>query len=374
MKNVLQLTGSFHQGGSERQAVQLSKLLNEDGEFKVFLASLNREGALLNEAENAGFKHIPEYKLTSFFDLNFLKQLSLCADYIRRNRIDIVHTHDFYTNLFGILAAHLAGAKAKISSKRETSGLRSKSQERMERFIFRASSAITVNSRAVKDFLAEKGIPSAKVRVVYNGIDLERLKGKGMPRGAQLREFGLPDREGLKYVALVANLRHDVKNHPLLLRAASKLKGNYPNARFVFAGEGPLLPGLQEMADNLGVGDIVHFLGRCEDVASLLEVSDAGVLTSFAEGFSNSILEYMAAGLPVVATDVGGASEAVAEGKTGFLIPSDNAQALVEKLSLILEDGPLAKRMGEKGRQRVEAEFSCRAQIENIKALYNQQF
>jgi hypothetical protein len=99
-KNVLQLIGSFHQGGSERQAVQLSRLLHEDNSYNVFLAALSNEGVLRREVENLGFTDIPEFPLNSFYDSNFLKQIRLCRKFIRENKIEIVQTHDFYTNVF----------------------------------------------------------------------------------------------------------------------------------------------------------------------------------------------------------------------------------------------------------------------------------
>ena len=137
-KNVLQFIGSFHQGGSERQAVGLTRLLKENGEYNVFAATLNREGVLLDEMEKLGFDSIPEFKLTSFYNLNFLTQVRKCARFLRENHIDIVQTHDFYTNVFGMLAATLAKTPLKIASKRETGGMRSASQKRVEKFAFQA--------------------------------------------------------------------------------------------------------------------------------------------------------------------------------------------------------------------------------------------
>ena len=134
-KKVLHILNSFHQGGSERQAVQLTRLLCEDGTFEVFLACLNGEGVLREEIENIGFKKIPEFRLTSFFNLNFLRQAQKCAGFILQNKIEIVHTHDFYSNVFGMTAATLARVKLKIASKRETGGIRSKGQKLVEKLV-----------------------------------------------------------------------------------------------------------------------------------------------------------------------------------------------------------------------------------------------
>ncbi|HEY0427334.1 MAG TPA: glycosyltransferase [Pyrinomonadaceae bacterium] len=369
-KNVLQLVGSFHQGGSERQAVQLARLLREDGNFHVFLAALNREGVLFSEAGKAGFAAIPEFPLTSFYDLNFLKQIKKCARLLRENKIEIVHTHDFYTNVFGILAARLAKVPVKIASKRETGGMRSGAQKQIEKRIFSVADAIVANSKAVREFLRETGVPSEKIDVIYNGLDLARLEPAGTTRAEICAEFDLPVGENIKFITLVANLRHKIKNQPMFLRAAHRISQRVPGAHFVLAGEGELKNDLESLARELNIAGKTHFIGRCTKIPELLSISFAGVLTSVSEGFSNSILEYMAARLPVVATRVGGAGEAIIEDENGFLIESGDDEALAEKLNFLLENPEKARQSGERGRKFVEERFSCDAQLENTLKLY----
>jgi L-malate glycosyltransferase len=369
-KNVLQFVGSFHQGGSERQAVQLARLLREDGTHNIFLAALSSEGVLRAEAEKIGFAEIPEFPLTSFYDLNFLKQLRKCAKYLRENKIEIVHTHDFYTNIFGILAARFAKVPLKIASKRETGGLRSKAQKRIEKQIFRVADRIVVNAKAVREFLTDAAISGEKIEVIYNGLDLKRLEPKQTNRAEICGELGLPADENIKFITLVANLRHKVKNQPMFLRAARKVAENSADAHFVFAGEGERKNDLEHLAQKLNIAEKTHFIGRCTKIPELLAISFAGVLTSSHEGFSNSILEYMAARLPVVATQVGGASEAITDGENGFLIESDDDKALAEKLSFLLANPERARQFGASGRKSVEENFSCAAQLENTLKLY----
>jgi glycosyltransferase involved in cell wall biosynthesis len=369
-KNVLQLIGSFHQGGSERQAVQLSRLLHEDNSYNVFLAALSNEGVLRREVENLGFTDIPEFPLNSFYDSNFLKQIRLCRKFIRENKIEIVQTHDFYTNVFGMLAARAANVKVKIAAKRETLGIRTKSQKIVEKGVFKIANAIVANSKAVEKFLIEDGISSEKIRVIYNGLDLERLAPKETNRAKTCAELGLPSDENIKFITLVANLRHDVKNQPMFLRAAKTIAEKIPEAHFVLAGEGELKESLENTAKEFGIADKTHFIGRCVKVPELLCVSFAGVLTSFAEGFSNAILEYMAASLPVVATNVGGASEAILENETGFLVASNDDQIFAKRLIELLQNEAKAKTFGAKGREIVERKFSLQAQLEKTLDLY----
>ena len=328
----------------------LLRSLCADATFDVFAATLNKEGVLLDEAESIGLPEIPEFKLTSFFNANFVRQVRLCAAYLRDNEIDLVHTHDFYTNIFGMAAASLAGVGARVASKRETGGMRSASQEFVEKLAFGRAKAIVVNSEAVRTHLLERGIDAARINVIYNGLDVGRFEQIDDDRPAVCAKFGLPCEA--RFITLVANLRHEVKNVPMLLRAAKTIADSVPDVHFVIAGEGELEIELRRMATDLGVAERVTFIGRCTDVPSLLAASYACVLTSTAEGFSNSILEYMAAGKPVVATMVGGAAEAVVDGETGYLVPTDDAASMAERLVTLLSDGEMSLRFGAAGFRR----------------------
>lgn len=369
--NILQLIGSFHQGGSERQAVQLTRLLHQDKTYEVFIAALNDEGVLRGEIEDLGFTEIPEFKLNSFFDLNFVKKVRKCAEFIRENKIEIVQTHDFYTNIFGMSAAFLARVPVRIAAKRETGGMRGKAQILIERQAFRAANAIVANSRAVKNYLISQGVSEKKIEVIYNGLDLERLTPKMTNRGEICEMLGLPPAENAKFITLVANLRHEVKNQPMFLRAARRVLQKYPDAHFILAGEGELKEKLENLAKDLEIEENTHFIGRCAGIPELLFVSEICTLTSFAEGFSNSILEYMAASKPVIATDVGGASEAIIEGETGFLVSSDDDETLASRLIELLSDKEKAQSFGKKGRLIVEEKFSLAAQLSKTLKLYD---
>ena len=368
--NVLQLIGSFHQGGSERQAVQLARLLRADGRVNVRIATLENDGVLREEVEKLGLEEIPEFRLTSFYNVNFVKQLLKCANFLRASKIDVINTHDFYTNIFGMLAAQIVQVPLAVASKRETGGMRSRMQKRFEKFAFKQANAIVANSEAVKNYLVAEGVSKDKIKVVYNGLDLERLTPRLTDRRAICEEMGLPADENIKFITMVANLRHEVKNQPMFLRAAAKVAPKFPNAHFVLAGEGARRAGLEKLAKDLNIAQNTHFTGRCALVPELLSISYAGVLTSFNEGFSNAILEYMAASLPVVATSVGGAGEAVIENETGFLVESDNDEMLANRLVELLEDEEKARELGANGKKIAEEKFSCAAQLENTLKLY----
>jgi glycosyltransferase involved in cell wall biosynthesis len=369
-RNVLELIPSFHQGGSERQCVQLARLLHEDGFHRVHLAALDGTGPLRAEAERIGLGEIPSFPLNSFYDRHAAAQLRRFVRLLRERQIDIVHAHDFYTNIFGMAGAALARVPVRIASRRE-SAVRSPRQRFVERAAYRLAHAVVANCEEVRRQLVAEGVGAGKTVTIHNGLNLGRVAlPADFDRREALAALGLPGDERCRFVTIVANLRIELKDHPTFLRAARRVREAVPEARFVLAGEGELTSPLVALAAELGLGDAALFIGRCQRVAELLAVSDVCVLSSKSEGFSNSILEYMAAGRPVVATDVGGAREAVVEGETGYLVASGDDAALAARIVSLLVEPERAREMGARGRHVVEEKFSSGAQLGRTLNLY----
>jgi glycosyltransferase involved in cell wall biosynthesis len=367
---VLQLIDSFHQGGSERQALQLTRLLAESGKFRVHLACLSPEGSLRATIEDLRLGEIPSFPLNSFYDANAVRQLRRFVQWLKSSDIDIIHTHDFYTNVFGMAGGALARLPVRVASMRETAGMRTSTQKKVQQVAYSLAHHVVANSNAVKQTLIAAGTPAEKITVVYNGLDSARLIPRVTSRGEILSLLGLRIDENRRFVSIVANMRHEVKDYPMLLRAARRVVDAEPEAAFLLAGEGELTDSLRALAAELGVEQSTYFLGRCERVAELLNVSEICVLSSKAEGFSNSILEYMAAGRPVVVTNVGGASELVTEGETGYLVASGDDAGMASRIISLLADPARAKAMGENGKQVVKEKFSCEAQLARTEELY----
>ncbi len=369
---VLQLIDSFHQGGSERQAIQLTRLLHESGRFNVRLACLSSEGTLRAATEELNLGEIPSFPLQNFYDLNAFAQLRRLMTFLRRERVDILHTHDFYTNVFGMAAGSFARVPARLASMRETGGMRTGAQKNAQQVAYKLAHQVFANSEAVRKELVDQGISDTKIAVVYNGIDVNRLVSNA-PRSETLSLLGLPsETDGIRrrFITIVANMRHDVKDYPMFLRAARRVQTAVPDARFLLAGEGELTESIRALAKDLELESSTFFLGRCEKIAELLSISDVCVLSSKAEGFSNSILEYMAAARPVVATDVGGAGEAIVEGVTGHLVASGDDREMADRIAGLLQNPDLGRVMGENGRRVVEEKFSCAAQLKKTEILY----
>lgn len=357
--------------------MQLTRLLLESGRWNVFVVTLERDGVLLDEIDRLGLINIPEFRLNSFYDLHAARQLRLFAQFLKQREIDVVHTHDFYTNIFGMAAAGLARVPVRIASRRE-SAVRPETQRFVERAAYRLAHAVVANCEDVRQQLIREGVPAQKVRTIYNGLDLERVQPAQTERNEILKSLNLP--EGARFVTIMANMRAHVrgpepicfKDHPTFLRAARRVYESVPEAAFIIGGEGELLDATRELARSLGIEDRTFFIGRCQDVGSVLSVSDVCVLSSSSEGFSNAILEYMAAGRPVVATDVGGAKEAIVHGETGYLVPAGDHEKMANHIISLLLDHENASSMGESGRRRVNEKFSTVKQLQNVESLYTE--
>ncbi len=369
---VLQLIDSFNEGGSERQALQLTRLLSGSGRYNVRLASLSPEGSLRGTIDDLDLGEVPSFPLTSFYDQNAWTQGRRLMQWLKASSIDILHTHDFYTNVFGMSVGSMARVPVRIASMRETEGMRSVAQKHVQRVGYSFAHHVIANSAAVRERLIADGIDSDKVTVIYNGLDLRRIETKASrSQVISLLDLTINPNTNPHFASIVANMRHEVKDYPMFLRAARQVKEAIPNAAFLLAGEGELQESLKALAFELGIFDATFFLGRCDNIAELLSISDVCVLSSKAEGFSNSILEYMAAGKPVVATDVGGAREVVTHGTTGYLVPSGDDVVMAKRIIELLREPERATEMGKAGRRVVSERFSCEAQLSRTQELYD---
>jgi glycosyltransferase involved in cell wall biosynthesis len=360
----------YTSGGSERQTAQLAQSLHESSRYQVFVACMNPSGDLGKELNRIGINDIPAFPFNSFYDHTMVIQLTRFVSFLRKRKIDIVHTHDFYTNVFGMAGARLAGVPARIASRRETTGCRTPAQKFVERRAYQLSHAIVANAEAVRTQMIKEGIREDKIVTIYNGLRQDRITPQH-GRDETLKMLNLPPNGHCRFVTILANLLHPVKDHPTFLRSAQRVRQVIPEARFILAGEGRLTDEMRTLAKELGLETDVFFTGRCERIAELLSISDVCVLSSMAEGFSNSILEYMGASRPVVATDVGGAREAVTEGETGYLVQPGDSEMMAARIVDLLRNPERAQAMGRAGRHVVEQKFSCAAQLAQTEQLYD---
>ena len=208
--------------------------------------------------------------------------------------------------------------------------------------------------------------------MLYNGVDVDAFAAAGAASGSRLdarRELGVgPDELVLLQVARLDYL----KDHATAVRTLARVAARAPQARLVLVGDGPERPGVEAQVRELNLGDKVRFLGLRKDVARLLPGADLFLLTSVSEGIPLTVIEAMAAGLPVVATDVGGMSEVVADGSTGLLAPARDDAALAERILRLAGDPELRRRMGAAGRARAKDRFDERRMADDYGRIYRE--
>jgi glycosyltransferase involved in cell wall biosynthesis len=290
---------------------------------------------------------------------------------IKKIQPDVMHAYLPLTSFMGSLAGRLAGVPLIITSKR---GLgyhqdRNRGWRIFDIAAFRLSHVVTVNSNAVgEDTLKRDKGDDVKIRLIYNGVQSSNFISHNSNRRKIREELHLkPDK---KVIITVANLI-PYKGHHELIEAAASVTDKYPDSHFLLVGEDRgIRKDLEIRVKELGIDKNIIFLGQRNDVPDLLAASDISVLPSHEEGFSNVILESMAAGLPVVATSVGGNPEAIVNGETGWLVPPKNPDELALKIIDLLHHTEKAKKWGQAGRHRVQHHFSDKKMLDEYIKLY----
>ena len=361
------LLDSFEVGGTETQAVELALRMAQRG-HRVTLGVLKAQGSLVDCLRGSGVTvevFHPRGGLDSPRGLLAVLRLSR---YLRHRHFEVVHSHDLWSNLMGVAAARLAGVPVIVSSQRDLShdawyqGWRRAWMRRVQNW----SSAVLVNSHAIRGKLvAQEGLNSAKIRVIHNGVDTARSRPD-----SDLRQKLFSGLDACKLVVLVGNMVSDVKGHSCLIAAAPAVLREFPDARFVLVGDGPLRSEFEKTVMKTGVIDKFLFLGYRSDVPEILACCDLAVLPSRAEGFPNAALEYLAAGLPTVASNVGGIPELIEDGVTGRLVPPEDAPALSAAILSLLREPEKARQMGSNGRALVARDFSFEVMRLAVEELY----
>lgn len=362
---VLHLITSFEIGGTERQAVELLKRLDRD-RFDVRLAVLRNEGPFYREIE-ALFPVVPEFPLTSFYNANAVKQLARLRKLMVREQIDILHAHDFYSGFIGAAAARLAGVRV-IACQRHLKLSDRRTHELGTRLIHRLAHRVLVNSQAIRDQIVERGsAPPRKITVIRNGVPDARAS-RAHAQDEIRRELGIS--ADAKLVGMVARIQ-PVKGHRFFIDAAASVLRDQPNAHFVLVGDGPLRSEIENQIARLGLADRVHLLGDRSDVAQLVPGFDLLVLASLHEGSPNAVIEAMAAGVPVVATAVGGTRELLIDGETGYLAPPADSAALAARIVFALSHEDNGAEITSAARSRINAAYGMDRMVQSVERLYD---
>jgi glycosyltransferase involved in cell wall biosynthesis len=239
-------------------------------------------------------------------------------------------------------------------------------QRRLQKVVCRLADCVLVNAEAIRESLLKQGYDPGNIVVIRNGITLSKFAGKG--RGAPLRqELGFP--LSARLVAVFSRLNR-MKGVQYFLNAAMVLAGRFPDVYFLVVGDGGSKRELEEHACRVGLGRRIVFTGFRSDIPDLLSAVAISVLPSLSEGTSNTLLESMAAGIPVIATTVGGNPEVIEDGVSGLLVAPRDSAALAAAASRLLEDEGLALRLGQAGMERVSELFSIEGSVHQTEHLY----
>lgn len=375
--------------GTEKHLIHLINRLDPN-RFEAYLFCLKKPSSDFSPGQvNAAYHEIGIGRLGS---LATLRKVIAVAWRLRRLKIDIVHTFFIDANIVGILCARLAGIEVIVSSRRDLGFWHTPRLLTLLKVLNRRCKSFNVNSQAVKKFIMDKeGIPEAKIHVIYNGIDIETYKAadregraaapqcfqaRGFAIGSPETRAGSPEEavcipDHAPIVGITANFSRRVKRIDVFIRAAQHILKHEPNVTFVIVGGGYLLEELRSLADELGVAGKIIFTGIRKDIPQIIAGWDIAALSSDSEGLSNSIIEYMLSGLPVVATDVGGNGELIENGVNGFLVPPDRPELFGDAVLELLRNPVLRKTMGAWNRAKAIQMFAWDKAIKQTEDYYS---
>ncbi len=365
-KTVLHLIETSDPDGAERMMVHLATRLGPEYRSE---AALIRNGWLGSALRSQGIpvtmlRYESRGSFANLYDLATLRDL---LTLIRERHVAILHTHEFFMNTLGLIASRLTGVPV-VATVHERNYYPDRLRRRVAYRLFgRFAQQMVTVSEGLRDLLTERiGIPPDRIRVVPNGVTIDEIPSQETVLGLR-QSLGFNQQSLL--VGTVGRL-HPKKGHKYLIEGAVHVVRRFPGVVFLIVGGGELHDELEAQARALGVAPYFRFLGHREDVRDLLPLLDIFVLPSLSEGMPLALLEAMAAGIPPVATRIGGVNEVVEDGKTALIVPPKDTRALADSIITLLEDRPLAQEMGEAARQVATRRFSVGRMVEDYKEIY----
>jgi glycosyltransferase involved in cell wall biosynthesis len=373
---ILFVIGTLDVGGTETQLVELATRLDRRI-FEPIVCCLSSDGPLAPRLRASGIA-VHTLGFRGFRSTRSKYLVSISSGWrllsglwmlIRRERPAILHGMLFWAYVLGTFVGRAAGVPIVIASRRSLGLFKAHKPVYLllERIVDRMTDRFIANSEAVRaDTIAREHVRPSDIIVIRNGLDLTRFDVVANPQLAV--SLGVSDRP----CAIVVSNFIYYKGHEYFLRAWRDVLVRFPSAVVMLVGDGVLRSKLERMADDLQIRDAVRFLGVRHDVPALLALADLYVHPSLEEGYSNALLEAMAAGKAVVATAVGGNVEAVSDGVTGLLVPPRDAAALEAAMTRLLSDQDAARRMGERARRHVHETYEIGAMVRAYEGEYAQ--
>ena len=323
--------------------------------FDVHVACLSRRGSL-HDRVAAAAASVTDFPISTLKSARTAVQALRFARWCRTTGIVVLQTCDFYANVFGLPAARLAGIHVRIGSRRDVFiPERTPAQQRLQGMAYRCAHRVVANARAAADKLREEGVPAARIELIANGIDASRY--------AVATAW-----DGLT-VTTVAHLRPG-KGIDVLLHAAAIVLARLPDVTFRIAGDGSERAKLEQLAATLGISHRVQFLGHTPDVPVLLATSSVFAFPSLMEASPNAVIEAMAAGLAVAASNAGGIPEVVEDDHNGLLVKPGDAAALADAMFRLLTNPAMCQRLGGAARETIARRFSFTKMVSDFERLY----
>jgi len=353
---VCYLIDGLNRAGTETQLLALIRSLDRR-RVEPSLVLLNGEDELSRELMPHDCP-VLTLGVNSLHTARALRAGARLARFWRRERIDLVQTYFLDSTYFGVPLARVTGVRRVVRVRNNLGHWLTPKHRALGRVMGRLVDATLTNCEPARDaLLAAEGGPPRKVVVLENGVDDSRFRELPPPRDPPRR------------IGVVANLR-PIKGVDVFVRAAALLARRFPDLEFHVAGEGEQRSALERLMLELGIQDRIHLAGAVADIPAFLASLDAVVSPSYAEGMSNSLMEAMAAGRPIIATDVGANRRLLAGGEFGALVPPGNAEALAEAIRDRLGQWDRAVRMGQAAQRHVRAHYSRPAMLLRFEQFY----
>ncbi len=365
---ILYFITGLKTGGAEIVLYNLVKEIDKERFEPIMISILS----LTEVGEKIKKSGIPVLSLNAKFKFNpfiFFRLLSI----LKKEKPIILHTFLFHTDFLGRIVGKFCKVPIIISSIRNEY-IGGSLRERLLQFTDKFADVVVIVSQKVEEKMIKARVVSPqKSIVIYNGIDINKFKFQDEEKRKEIREkFNL--KESNKVLISVGRL-FKAKGYPYLIEAIKILKEKYPEIVLLILGEGEEREKLEKLIRKDNLDKNIFLLGRKENVADFLNVADVFVLSSLWEGFPNVILEAMACGLPVVATNVGGVEEIIEDNVSGFLVEPKNPSALAKKIEFVLNlNSGKRKEIGKKGRKTIEEKFSLGKMIKSYENLYEKLF
>jgi len=358
---ILHIIPTLDRHGAEKQMTLLATRLPRD-QFDVHVCVLTRDGPLRGELDAA---EIPVSLINKRLKIDPRAYWRL-KNHIKQLAPDLVHTWLFAANAYGRVAARACGVKHLVAAERCVDRWKAWHHLAIDRRLARHTQRIVSNTAAVRDFYARKGLPADKFTVIGNGVDPPEVK-QPATREEILDELGLPP--DARMIGVVARLwpQKQIKD---LIWAIELLRRIRDDAHLLIIGDGPHRWRLTRYRDLVGITRKVHFLGHRDDVPRLMQHFDMLALSSEYEGQPNSVMEAMAAGIPVVATDIPGTRDLVVHERTGYLVPVGGRAEFARCIHDLLNAPDLARELGDAGRERMLQHFPVDKMVQQYADLY----